>query len=133
MALKDDDTISAQVLLNPASGPAPDPSVPITSENINKWLPSPESVTAVTAAFRSLGFEVGPMLGISFAITGAVRVFRKVFKARIRRTYEGGIACGGEVGAAGLELPLENLPSDVVASIQTVTFVPPPDFGPTDF
>ena len=129
MALDRNERVSAQVLLRSASGRAPDPNQPITAETIATFAPATDAVARVTTYFRSRAFEVGPVVGISFAVTGTVAQFEDVFETTLRRTERKGIAVAGD-DASGLELPLEPLPATVREAIAAVTFTPPPDFGP---
>lgn len=82
-----------------------------------------ESAAAVAAYFSHAGFEPGPMVGTSFAISAR----RSTFEA----TFPG---AGAELGpeAAPTELPLAALPPGVAQAIEAVATTGPPDFGPTD-
>ncbi len=116
MSQQDAPRVSTQVVLRPASGAAVDPAM-ITAANIAQFAPDPATAERVRRAFAGLGFEVGPVVGNSFAITAPASTFERVF----RRSSPAG----------GLELPLDGLPADVAQPIQAVTFTPPPAFGPT--
>lgn len=133
MTLREDEIISGQVVLRPASGRQIGLEMPITAENVSQYAPSQEAVQETSRVFRSLGFEVGSMVGISFSITATVREFTDIFKVHLRRTDRGGIECISDDGASRLELPIANLTEDLARHLHAVTFTPPPDFGPTDF
>jgi len=133
MTLWEDEVVSAQVVLRPASGRQIDLETLITAENISQYEPSQETVEESSRSFKSLGFEVGPMVGISFSITAPTRIFTDVFKVHLRRTNRGGIEFLGDNGVGRLELPITNLTEDLARHLHAVTFTPPPDFGPTDY
>jgi hypothetical protein len=102
---------SAQVVLRPASGKAP--ALPPSTANLAEYLPSPQAAERVAAWFRGQGFEVGPVVGTSFSVTGPPSLFERVFGAR-----------------KGLEYALDRLPDDVAPAVEAVALSPPPDFGP---
>jgi hypothetical protein len=133
MALKPEQTVSAQVLLRAASGKRPDRDSRITAENINDWLPSGEIALRVREAFRVLGFEVGDLVGNSFSITGPVHLFESVFKTRLRQLNSGGIQFSTTEQASNYELDSRKIPHDLREYVADVTFTPPPAFGPTDY
>ena len=133
MTLQKKEIISAQAVLRPASGKQISPENLITTENISQYEPLQESIEESSRLFRSLGFEVGSIVGISFSITAPVRIFVDVFKVRLRRNDRGGIEYVGEDDVSRLELPIRTLPKELARHLYLVTFTPPPDFGPTDF
>ena len=133
MSLSKDHVISAQVILRSATGKPLGGRDLITAENIADFTPSRDAVALVLREFTSLGFEVGPVVGFSFSITGPVRTFADVFQVRLRQGRKGGIERVDERGSVSLELPLEKLPEEVVEVVKAITFTPPPDFGPTEF
>ncbi len=122
---------SAQVVLRPASGQAIRGDVPITSQNLKDYLPSPESAARVKQFFASAGFEVGLLVGISFSITTTVELFESTFKTHLRLAERGGVTAIDPDRAASYELPLQALPREIADNIAAVTFTPPVDFGPT--
>ena len=133
MTIQEHEIVSAQAVLRPASGMTIGPETPITAENISQYAPSQEAVEETAQTFRSLGFEVGSTVGISFSITAPARIFMDVFGARLYRTDQGGIEHLGKDGVGRLELPTARLPRELARHLHAVTFTPPPDFGPTDF
>jgi hypothetical protein len=112
-------TVSAQVLLRPASGRRIGGRDEITSENIRDYAPPADAVALARRTFEADGFEVGPLVGVSFSIAAPVSTFERVFKTPI--TVE---------GRSSLELPLDALPEPLRRVIETVTFERPVDFGP---
>jgi hypothetical protein len=128
MSLIPDEILSAQVILRSASGQSPIESRAITAENIDRFVPPPGIAAWVATTFQSLGFDTGPLVGISFSITGSVRLFRKVFGATLCQTDDEGVACLYPSGATGMELPLERLEPKMLQAIHAVTFTPPDQF-----
>jgi hypothetical protein len=133
MPHKRQELVSAQVVLRPASGKPPDGQAIITAETLKDFLPSPETVATVPAAFSALGFDVGPVVGNGFSLTAPVERFEEVFQVRLQRQGNGSIQALGEEGARHFELPLHALPRHLAEKLVAVTFTPPPDFGPTRF
>jgi hypothetical protein len=129
MPVDRNEIISAQVMLRPASGVEISPDAQITSKNVHEFAPHPNAYRTASDTFRSLAFETGPLVGVSFSITASVDTFIRVFKADLQRNSKGGIESkGGE-----LILPLNHIPENARKTIQVVTFIEPPDFGPTGF
>jgi hypothetical protein len=126
-----DELLSALVVLRPGPGRELGDRGAITAENVHESLPSQDAVASTEAWFRERGFEVGPGTGASFSIAAPRSTFERIFAplqvggtpaARSAQTAEG-----------ELELPLDDVPDDVRANVQAVTFTPPPEFGPTDY
>lgn len=128
MALEDQEVISAQVVLRSASGRAPDGESTITAATLAEFAPAPEAVARAVEGFREKGFEVGSAVGNNFSITAPAGTFERVFGAPVHRTERGGLA-----GPDGETLRLDELPDSLSGLLAAVTFVPPPDFGPTSF
>jgi hypothetical protein len=133
MYLADDEIISTQVVLYPASGKTINENTRITSENINEFLPDKETYERAKNYFFKAGFDTGPLVGISFSVTAPVHTFTALFKVKFYKSEEGKITCEKENSTGSLELPVNNLPRDIQELIQSVTFTPPPDFGPSNF
>src|SRR5262245_44329363 len=72
-------TVTAQVIVRSKSGAVVRGDMPITSGNISQYLPSSADAQAAQEGFRALGFDTGPIVGISFAITAAPNLFERVF------------------------------------------------------
>ncbi len=132
MARQQSPVISAQVVLMPASGkPAPE-GTPVTAATLAMFAPSAATTAAASDAFRTLGFEVGPMYGTSFSITAPADIFEHVFKVDLgylRKPHADRDRSRGKT-ARDLELPKSTLPDALKPMVQAVTFTPPPDFGP---
>lgn len=69
--------------------------------------------------FADAGFELGPLVGISFSISGAAALMDQTF-ADFRALH-----------GSGGELDLSKLPDDVRGVVRAVVTEAPPDFGPT--
>jgi hypothetical protein len=109
-------TVSAQVLLRPASGRRIGGRDGITSENIRDYAPPADAAALARQTFDADGFDVGPLVGVSFSIAATVSTFERVFKTAI--------------AGSTLELPLDALPEPLRRVIEAVTFQRPVDFGP---
>lgn len=125
--------ISAQVILHPASGQKIDGTVLITAKNVAEFAPSPGAVSAVVAEFRSRGFEIGPLVGISFSVTATVSTFEKFFGMHIQTEKDKGYEFITANKTFSHELSGDELPELLRKSVHTVAFTLPPDFGPTEF
>jgi hypothetical protein len=123
--------ISAQVLLRPASGRRIRGAA-ITSKNVAEFAPPADVAEQVANAFRQEGFEVGPLVGVSFSITAPASEFERVFEVRLSLVREGSVKVAGKREDPDT-LPVASLPPTIAERIEAVTFTPPPDFGPTSF
>lgn len=126
------DIVSAQVILRPADGRDIPLNAAITAESLTRYLPSKEAASRVIEFFRKAGFTVGPLVGISFSISGTAATFQSLFEVDLQRDQHG-VRTANPAGAAGYQLPVDSLPDQVRAEVSSVTFSPPPDFGPTQF
>ncbi len=127
MELSPRDAVAALAILIPARGRAIGGHEAIVSANLAEYQPSPEAAEAASRGFAALGFEVGPLMGICFAITAPVSRFQEAFGVPLRGTDEGGIEADGGEGEPGA-LPLGRLPEELTRLLQTVVFPPPPDY-----
>jgi hypothetical protein len=125
--------ISAQVMLRPASGKAIDSKVAITADNLAEFAPSPSTVTSASEIFRARGFEVGPMVGVSFSVTGTLQAFEEFFGMRIRIGKDGAYEFVVNDKVIGHELSSMELPKELHNFVAAVAFPLPPDFGPANF
>jgi hypothetical protein len=125
-----DPTISALVVLRPASGRTLDGQEAITAESVAEFEPDAAASAQTEAYFRKRGFEVDQPVGISFSITGPRSLFESTFGEQIVTEQSGGVLSSARPASGGLELPVEHLPAAVVRAVQAVTFTPPPAFGP---
>ncbi|MBN1372716.1 MAG: hypothetical protein JW987_12315 [Anaerolineaceae bacterium] len=133
MNLEPNKLTSAQVLLRSESGKVIGPETAITSENIQDYLPSIESVNLAKKFFTEMEFDVGEWVGIGFSITAPVSKFEQTFKTTLCMEQDGGIKATSEDGVIKYELPLDLLPKSVTDLVIAITFTPPPAFGPIDF
>jgi subtilase family serine protease len=125
--------ISAEVLLRSASGAKIAGNTIITSENISRYTPAPATVQAASQFFKDSGFEVTPLVGIGFTISGTVEHFSQFFHTSLTVDRSGGIKAVVNAQTTKAELPLTSLPKSTLDLITAVTFGSPPDFGPTNF
>ncbi len=95
--MADDGVLSAQVILSDA-----------------------EAAPAVAEFFASAGFETGPFVGTSFAISGPRERFEETL---------GPPAASDLAEARPVELPPAGLPDDVAGPIEAIAVGGPPDFG----
>jgi len=84
-------------------------------------LSDPAAAPALAEHFRAAGFETGPLVGTSFAITGSPARFEASFGPEAEATARTERAA---------ELPLEGLPAALATSVEAVAVSGPPDFGP---
>jgi hypothetical protein len=107
------DLRTALVVMHPGSGVG---SPAVRSE---ETASDPADVSEVLAWFQERGFETGPVVGISFSISGSHDLFRDVLgDTSALDASEGG------------ELPLDALREDVAAHVAAIAVTAPPDFGP---
>ncbi len=103
---------------DPAGGPAPG---------------TPESTGgAAPGFFTQSGFDVGPVVGDSFSITGPRSLFERTFGEPLEAERRGR-ATSYRTARGTAELGLEQVPEPVAGHIEAITFSRPPDFGPTSF
>jgi hypothetical protein len=133
MPKPNDSLISAIVLLYSASGKKPSGLDVITAETLQTFRPDPRVVQDAQAQLNALGFQVSPLVGISFSIIAPPAVFERVFHITVQHHDHKGWQVTQPKRAAGYELPVESLPPPLRKLVAGVTFTPPPDFGPTDF
>ena len=76
----------------------------------------------VMEQFRAAGFEIGPLVGVSFSIAGPVERFEEFFRVRAEQP--------GPQPFPANELPLSSLNPTLRQYIASVLFTRPPDFGP---
>ena len=131
--LNPEQVISAQVVLVAATGRVVDGNTTITSQNIDDYRPSEATARLVSQYFKKHGFEVFPLVGISFTISASARHFSEFFDTSLAEDAASGIQAVPDSITASSELPLAQLEKTIADSIVSVTFVPPPDFGPTNF
>ncbi|MDR4488193.1 MAG: hypothetical protein R3B83_11825 [Nitrospirales bacterium] len=130
MLAKNKQIISAAVILHSKSGKPPSGQAEITAQTLRDYQPNPKAVQDAQARFQSLGFQVSPFIGISFSITASQSTFEHVFRVTLQRNDKGGLEVVKKSRGTGYELPLDKLPLELQQLLHTVTFTPPPDFGP---
>jgi hypothetical protein len=104
-----------QVILRPPAGAGIERE-PITAANLGSFLAPADEVVRLQAAFRARGFEVGPLVGVSFSVSGP--------PGRIRELL-------GRPPRPGLEVSGDLLPGDLRPWVHALVVPAPPDFGPT--
>lgn len=114
---------TALVVLDPATGGTPRPEQ-LTAARLGEAAPDSESAAAVRSWFQQQGFDVGPLVGISFAIEGRSELFLRLLR------LDADAQAGGTQDSVRLSLERTTLPRQLHATIAAVTFTRPPDFGP---
>jgi len=116
------------VIVRSQSGKHVHGNVPITSANLAEYAPSPADAVEAQRDLREAGFDVGPVVGISFAASAALRQFEKFFGVKLHVGGDGSVALEGRSAPpGGLELPLTHLSPRLAALITAVAFTPPAD------
>lgn len=126
-------TLSAQVVLRPASGKSAIPPEQITAENVREIMPSPEDTKKAQEYFSEKGFEVGAAFANSFSITGEADLFEKLFDTKITTNEKNAVKARDKNKKDSSELSKSELPKEIEKTIETITFSEPPDFGPGNF
>jgi hypothetical protein len=105
---------------------------PLFSAQVALKLPASNagaSIERAQRAFAGMGFEIGHLVGNSFAITATAPDFRHAFGVALAQRPNGGVNVdGGPCPQDGL--PLQGLPDSLRALVQAVLFSEPPAFGP---
>ena len=127
-----DTILSADVVLIPKSGKLLT-DTPITAANLKEFEPPQADVEEAKRFFAKAGFTVRPSSVLGFSISASIRIFERVFAAKIEFGTDGSAKVKGRKGPAGLELPLSRLPTPLGRTIQVITFAHAPQFGPKDF
>jgi hypothetical protein len=85
-------------------------------------------VAQAKSHFTSAGLEVHAPFATSFSVGGPASRFESVFgeKIVVDDTLLGAVTTEG----GGLELPLDSLPEEIREMVESVAFLPPPDFTP---
>jgi hypothetical protein len=83
------------------------------------------TITPAKGHFTSAGFEVHAPLGATFAIAGPKSLFEKTF-GRDLVVNEEDLVASVTTDTGELELPLDPLPENLRAVVESVRFVPPP-------
>ena len=83
------------------------------------------SITPVKGHFTSAGFEVHAPLGATFAIAGPKSLFEKTF-GRDLVVNDQDLVTTVTIVDGGLDLPLDPLPDNFRAIVESVRFTEPP-------
>ena len=126
-------SVHVNVLLCSKSGKAVEGNTVITAKNIAEYEPAKETVELVSRYFSLAGFEVGPTVGISFAMSGSVALFEELFGVTLSVGEQAGVGVVRGDGSVGYELPLDCLAATIRPLIVAVAFEQPTDFGPGGF
>jgi hypothetical protein len=126
-----EEPVTALVLLRPASGEEITGQTPITADTLARYAPKPADADRVARGFREAGFQVGPALGITMAVTAPRALFEGFFGVSVARSPDGGWVADGEEAGGRRDLPLKRLPQDLAARVLAVTFDEPAELvGP---
>ena len=131
--VSDPPRLSALVVMRPASGGDIGGLERIASDNVGGYAPDPEGVRQAQAFFEAKGFEVFPPVALAFSIAASQPLFEETFGGKLRVEMSGGVALSATTDGGELEMSLDLLPDAISRVVQTVTFEPPPDFGPTSY
>jgi hypothetical protein len=121
--------VTALVLLRPGSGREITGSSPITAETLQDYLPDPDEAADVARRLRDTGFEVGPVGGISMAVTGPAALFEEFFGTKVAPAPDGGWVFVDSGGATSREVPMSSVPPEVATRVHAVTFEPPAELA----
>lgn len=127
--------VSAQVLLF-GEGGRRFTDVELVAANAAALQAPGTAVAAATSYFRKAGFEVGPVVGLGFAISGRSSLFEKLFGVHLASDEQGGTVVQGREkkdAETSRSLDVEKLPANVQACVAAIEFPEPPAFGPGQF
>jgi hypothetical protein len=127
-ATPSDDVLSALVIVRAASGRQLATADAIDASNLAEHAASPTAVSALQQAYGARGFDVGPFVGISFAIAARRSQFEREFGVLLSVGRDGAVTVRRQGRAPGSALPLDRLPASLREYIETVTFTPPAEF-----
>jgi hypothetical protein len=102
--------LTAMVMLRAASGKRAAGSTPITTQNLQEFLPGAEAAQSAVEAFQTAGFHVGTRVGSTFSITAPAETFEHFFRTDIDRKRSG-----------EEQLPV---PPELASVVESVTFEP---------
>lgn len=98
----------------------PGPAYGLPPERAGEAPPDPASAASAVQWFQDQGFATGPIVGISFAISGNDDLFSGVL----------GVSMSSLASGIEHELPLDALAAHVRTSVNAIVVTAPPDFGP---
>ncbi len=85
-------------------------------------------VAKAKSHFTSAGLEVHAPFATSFSVGGPPSRFESVFGEKI--VVDEALLGSITTGQGGRELPLDGLPDEIRELVESVAFLPPPDFTP---
>ena len=83
------------------------------------------AITPAKAHFTTAGFEVHAPLGASFGIAGPKSQFEKTFNLTLT-VNEANLVTTVTTESGDLELPLDSLPENLQAVVESIRFIEPP-------
>ena len=117
--------VSAEAVLKSKSGRSlANETGAITSDNIEEFLPTPETVTKATEYFQSLGFTV-PVSGVTLTLVGQPALFEEVFQIKLFLFKN---PTTGSLIARSKEQPV--IPDAIKPFVETIVFPEPPQLHP---
>jgi len=133
MAADRNSVVYAHVVLRPPGGKPLVEDAQITAATLASFAPSPKDVNAVRIFFTNAGFDTTDLAGISFSISGSVRLFEEFFQVKVRSNDHGAISV--RTGGIATDDDKRELPSNVLSEsiaplVEAIVFSPPVDFGP---
>lgn len=113
--------ISSEVILKSKSGRSlTNEDSAITSENIDEYSPSDETILEAKQAFNKLGFST-PQSGITLTIVGQKSQFEKVFQIEITETRD------ETSNYMRIDYNKEpKIPPNIANIVEKIVFIPPP-------
>lgn len=117
--MEEDPVISAVVAIRP-------PETPPAEGQKGRDFPA---ISKVKAHLTSAGFEIAAPLGPTFTIAAARSRFEAFFGTSLV-VDDSGFLRSVTTEEGGRELPVAALPEELQEKVESVTFVPPPDFPP---
>lgn len=136
MTDESNDLVTALVMMRPAGTGSFHSGAPIQASNLASVTPATSDVEQVAARFRDLGFEVGPPVGVSMAITAPIDHFQSVFDTVLDRHDAGWTVrvdatardTGDAAGAVDVtSVPLDALDAMIARRVERVILEPPRD------
>lgn len=113
--------LSSEVILKSKSGRSlTNEDGAITSENIDEYSPSDETILEAKQAFNKLGFST-PQSGITLTIVGQKSQFEKIFQIEITETRDETSNC------MRIDYNKEpKIPPNIANIVEKIVFIPPP-------
>jgi subtilase family serine protease len=116
-----DYTLSAEVVLRSRTGRSlSDENVAITSNNIEEFSPSDDTIKEATCRLQDMGFSVAAT-GVTLTIVGKLSLFEEVFSTKITL---GKTSANDNIIIHCEKDPI--IPSTLRDIIEKIIFIPPP-------